>query len=771
MKIIKYFFLIVLIVNFPMANAKDGVKKEIIVQFHWKHQFEFAGFYMAKKNGYYHDLNLNVNFKQWDSNVNIIDDVLSGKTNFAITRASSLIDISNNKQIIYLASIFQSSPLIILADKSSNIKSIKEFKNKKIMIAKNHLHDPSLSSMLSANGIKFEDLEFVEHSFNPKNLLDKKADLMVAYVSNEPFTLKELKGESVIFNPKDYGFDFYADLLITSKSYLKKHPQAVRDFKNATIKGFEYAFNNIDESVEYIYQKYNSQNKSKEALRYEAFELKHDLYDELNQIGNIKSEKLERIYDVYKLLGLGKNKIDFSKIIYKDINKDIILNEEEELYLQNKTSINICIDPNWMPFDKIDKKGSYIGIGSNYFDTFSKFLGVKFNVVKSSSWGESLKLAKEKKCDLLSLSLKSQDRFSYLNFTSAYVEVPIVAVTKLNIPFINGIKDLKNKPIGIVQDYALSKVIEKLSTNLNIIKVKSIQEGLRKTKKGELFAFIDTLPTIAYELQSNQLVDLKISGKLYDDIKLHLGVRKDDETLLNIMQKAINKITKKEHQDILSKWIAVKYESYISYKLIWQILFAFAFIITIIILWNRKIAHKNKLLKDARDEIEEKNKKLMLLATTDKLTSIFNRVKLDELLEAEISKFKRFNHDLCICILDIDHFKNVNDTYGHLIGDEVLKDIALILKQSLRKTDYVGRWGGEEFLMIFTGCNYENLQKVISSIREKIKAHVFVNNIKITASFGCSVYNNEDSISSLIKRADDALYKAKQTGRDKIILS
>ena len=184
-----------------------------------------------------------------------------------------------------------------------------DLKNKRIMTSGDLGSDVSLLSMIFSQGVKIEDLLIQTPSFQIKDLLDKKTDLIASYISNEPFSLKELGGDPVVFNPKDYGFDFYSDILTTSKKYLKKEENEVSKFREASLKGWEYAFSNINESVEIIYNKYNPQNKSKQALIFEANELRKLAYHNTNELGKIEAEKLEKIYNIYKLLGLAKNNI------------------------------------------------------------------------------------------------------------------------------------------------------------------------------------------------------------------------------------------------------------------------------------------------------------------------------------------------------------------------------------------------------------------------------------------------------------------------------
>lgn len=155
------------------------------------------------------------------------------------------------------------------------------------------------------------------------------------------------------------------------------------------------------------------------------------------------------------------------------------------------------------------------------------------------------------------------------------------------------------------------------------------------------------------------------------------------------------------------------------------------------------------------------------LSQTDTLTSIANRRKLDDLLELKIQEASR-GLLLSIIIIDIDLFKKTNDTYGHDTGDIILQEFAHILKNSIRQTDSVGRWGGEEFLLILPMTNNAGALEVAHALREKIESFRFILDIRITASLGLATYQNNDSERTLLKRADDALYRAKHLGRNRI---
>ncbi|MCL4457847.1 MAG: diguanylate cyclase [Nitrospirae bacterium] len=168
-----------------------------------------------------------------------------------------------------------------------------------------------------------------------------------------------------------------------------------------------------------------------------------------------------------------------------------------------------------------------------------------------------------------------------------------------------------------------------------------------------------------------------------------------------------------------------------------------------------------KRVSDARHKIEK-------MATTDGLTGIFNRRHLMIRFEEEFKRAKRLKNDLSCIILDIDHFKSINDSYGHLVGDKVLRDIANHIARSIRTYDILGRYGGEEFLIILPETDFEEAKNLAERIRIAIKEKP-IWNIEVTVSLGIASKSDKDeSEDDIIKRADDGLYKAKNSGRDRV---
>lgn len=162
-------------------------------------------------------------------------------------------------------------------------------------------------------------------------------------------------------------------------------------------------------------------------------------------------------------------------------------------------------------------------------------------------------------------------------------------------------------------------------------------------------------------------------------------------------------------------------------------------------------------------------KRIEELSITDTLTGIYNRLKLDELCDYEIQQSYRYKTPMSLLIIDIDHFKNINDTYGHQVGDKVLQEVTQLISKNIRATDSLGRWGGEEFLMLLPKTDYDYALNFAQKIRKLIDDSVFNSVEHLTISIGVTEFQTGDNEKTLLERADKALYEAKNSGRNKVV--
>lgn len=183
---------------------------------------------------------------------------------------------------------------------------------------------------------------------------------------------------------------------------------------------------------------------------------------------------------------------------------------------------------------------------------------------------------------------------------------------------------------------------------------------------------------------------------------------------------------------------------------------------------EKRLRKKAEELEKRNRELQDKIAQIEHISNTDPLTRIANRKKFEEELSREKSRADRYHHPLSLAIFDIDHFKQVNDTYGHKTGDGVLQNLTAFVAAHIRDIDVFARWGGEEFVLIFPDIPLEGALSGANKLRQLISEREMVPGLKVTCSFGVTEYQSGDSIEQLFGRIDNALYRAKNAGRNRV---
>jgi polar amino acid transport system substrate-binding protein len=432
---------------------------------------------------------------------------------------------------------------------------------------------------------------------------------------------------------------------------------------------------------------------------------------------------------------------------------EIQFTEAEKQFLQVKKSLSMCVGPSFMPYEDI-ADGKHVGMIAEYMSIISNNIGIPFVLVVTQNWDETMQNARSRKCDIISFIMDTPDRRQFLNFSTHYIGEPLVIATLNDKPFVVDIGDIRDMKLGIVRGYAFVEILKNQIPGINIVEVNSIVDGLSELESGELYAYLDGLNVIGYNIQKLGSQNLKINGTLKNVIEVSIGSRNDIPIINDILNKGINTITELQRKNIENSWIKVKYEHRFDYTLIIQVS------IVVILIFGFMIYHQNVLRKH--------NRLLEALSETDKLTNINNRLKLDRFLQYNVDLFVRYHEIFSIILIDIDHFKKFNDTFGHLIGDKVLAHVASLLKENCRKLDMIGRWGGEEFLMICPKTNLEKIGVLAEKLRSTVEKSRLQNVEGVTISLGIAQITVSDNFNTIIGRADKALFLAKQNGRNRI---
>jgi len=734
-------------------------REKISVQLQWADQFQFAGYYVAKEMGYYDEAGLDVTIKKFDPKKLAVDEVMKGHVEYGIGRSSLIVDRMKGKDIVALAAIFQSSPFILLSKKSADIKTPRDLVGKRVMMTEDYQDTVSIRAMLNSQGIGIDKLKFIEHSYNPLDIANGKTDVMACYISNEPYVLKEKGIETNAINPEAYGFDFYSDILFTSGTEVRRHPKRVRAFVDATLKGWEYAFAHIPETVNLIKEKYNGQNKSHDSLVYEGEVLKELAYRGNQPLGAMTLEKFRRISDIYRVMGLSYDDERLEGFLYEDSAKQVIpLSVDERSFLHTNT-IRYTSTLIWPPFNfsTKDDPEKLQGIAADFWKLIVENTGMHTSFTPSSTWGEVLNFIKTKKADITLGTAISNDKEPYAIFSKPYASFPNVIVTNKTIDFIPGLTALEGKRVAVGEGYSIANMIATHYPKITIVGVDDTREGLKLLSENRVDAVIDILPVVAYLINADHYLDLKISGTTEFEFDVRMMIRNDYPELKSIVDKAIDGISIAQRQKIFNRYIAITYEERVDYSWVYRV-GAFAFVIIVFFVYRQFVMGRY-------------NKKLLQMATTDPLTGLTNRIGLDEKLKACYQFYERERRPFAVMILDLDHFKRINDTYGHLTGDKILRKVAEVLRENVRDLDSVGRWGGEEFMIICPITDSTGAYTVAEKIQNALEAAEFVQDISVTCSFGISECSEGDRIENIVGRADRALYKAKEDGRDRICMN
>jgi polar amino acid transport system substrate-binding protein len=756
-------FLIILFISSSLFAAE-----KISLQLKWHHQFQFAGYYAALEKGFFRDEGLDVELKDRDIVKNNVEQVLQGESQYGIADSVLFLYQAQKSPIVIIAPIFQHSPNILLTLKSSSIDSPYKLIGRRVAFYPNDADGLPILAMMHETGVLKKGFNRVNADFDFKAFINKEVDAHHGYITNEPYALLQKGIETNIINPQHFGVDLYGDTLFTSQNELLNHPKRVAAMKRATIRGWEYALSHQEEIIRLIQTKYAPQ-KSLDQLRYEAKGIESVISATTIPIGTLDYGRLEYTQNLLKRHGLINSNIPLDKYIYKDaLNNQLNLTPQEITWLKQHPVIHTAIDTSWAPFEYLDAKGEYKGLAADYLSLISQRLGIRFEPYTKGVWKDAVSLMERHQLDMFPCAVKTPEREMYATFTPPYLNFRMVIVTDENVGYLNDISELKNKTVAVARGYVSEEILKKHYPYINRYAVNTIAEGLEAVATGKAFAFIDNTAAITYAIKKEGYANLKISGEIPHNSELAIGIRNDWPIFAKIMEKAILSITPEERENIYNRHIRIEYTQQMSWERMLKILAPLGVIVALLLYYTRKLSLMNTALRNAVDSLHATQHELQILSSTDPLTTLANRYRLDEALKQAIRGAARYNRPLSIIIVDLDFFKVVNDTYGHQTGDAVLKSVAAVFRSNCRESDIIGRWGGEEFLIICPETEPDEAVLLAEKLRSTLESKVIFDDYTQTASFGVCGYTKDDTPERLIIHADEALYTSKSQGRNRV---
>jgi len=869
----------------PLLAELAQPVEQVSLQLKWLHSFQFAGYYAAKEKGFYAEENLDVTIRERISGINNIEQVLKDESQYGVADTGLLEQRLVGKPVVVLASIFQHSPLVYLTLKNSGIVSPYELKGKRVM--EDPYDNAPLLTMLYEAGVSTGEFTHLGNSFNPDDLIKGKTDAMVGYLTDQIDYFKKKGVEINIINPRNYGVDFLSDNLFTTEQEISRHPDRVRRFLRASLKGWDYALKHQDELIGIILSKYNPNNRlSADHLRFEAQETVKMILPETVPIGHSDIKRFQRIADTYRQLGLITSTDHLNGFVYGQANSGLVnFTPEEQAWLQAHPVIRVGVDRDFAPYEWIDAKGNYVGLSAEYIALIEQRLGVKLEVIKDKPWAEILKMAQQGKLDMLSNANKTPERQQYLIFTEPYLQTPAIIISDNSSGFISSLNRLNGKQVTLEKGYFMQELLMRDHPEIKLVLAENIHDALAMVSSDKVDAYIGDAASAHYAIKKGGMLNLSFSGDTNYKNYHSMAATKANPELASLLAKSLASIPQSEKDAIQNRWMSLKYEPGVKTETVLFYSAAALLLLAFIVSWNmrlrREISRRKQieeeqrmaasvfentqegiLITDAkrniidmnpafssitgysRDEVlgkkpsllksglhdtnfyenmwqtidrqgywrgevwnrrkggeifaewltisavadqqgkithyigtssditqlKAQERKLELMAHYDPLTGVPNRILFADHMHLAFAQTKRDNCLMAVGYLDLDGFKPVNDRLGHEAGDQLLIEIALRIKNSLREGDTIARLGGDEFVFLLLGLHkVEDCEATLHRLLEVIRRPVILKNqtVSVSASIGISIFPEDNTDpDTLLRHADQAMYQAKQEGKN-----
>jgi PAS domain S-box-containing protein len=282
------------------------------VQLKWLHHFQFAGYYAALEKGFYREAGLDVTLVEGGPEVEVERAVAEGRADFGVGTSAVLLHRAQGRDLVVLGQVFQHSAATLLTPRRTGIRSVADMAGRKMMYSS---QDGDMLALLRKNGLDEDWIVKVPHHGDPRDLIDGKAEVLIAYSFNEPFILEQAGEAYLTFSPLAHGFDFYGDNFFTTRKLVEGRPAFVKAFRAATLRGWEYALGHKFEIADLILAKY-SREKSREWLRFEANQMENLIQPQLVELGYQSPSRWQHISDVFVGLGMLPAGFDPTPVIY-----------------------------------------------------------------------------------------------------------------------------------------------------------------------------------------------------------------------------------------------------------------------------------------------------------------------------------------------------------------------------------------------------------------------------------------------------------------------
>ena len=656
------------------AQASERVS----VQLRWLPQFQFAGYYMAQKLGYYRQAGLDVELRAGGpGTLQAIDAVVSGRADFGVTNSGLAAAYMDGKPVVAVAAILQQSPSVWLVRSNLAHLGLAVLARKRVMFLAGAGESVELLAPFAQAGIRPEAINRVPSSYSIESFIRGEADLFSAYLTNEPFELQRRGLDYSVINPNELGTPFYGELLFTSRAFAAAHPSTVARFRDATLKGWQAAFDDIPGTARWLQQHYTP-GRDLAHLVFEGEQLRALSGYQSIEVGHMSPTRWRMIAARQRELGFGQRPLKTDEFLFgMGVDRQLVWPDPVRLTL--------------------------VGLAVAMFLTVLHLL----------RGNQQLTLESEAASRRDQLRRAEELRFQFLTDVA---------------PFPLLIYQLSDGTVVYANERALGWRATDAETDRRLV-----QQWLPPLGPG--------MPAM----------DRVRDGRLLRDLEIELpGTRAAPSRWCLVTVRAI------------------EYEGQAC---------GFA---TFSDISSRKNAELElAMLSEQRGrilaEVELLQLRMREASLRDALTGLYNRGYYDTTVDRELALSYREDRPMALLVIDADHFKTINDRYGHAGGDEVLRKLGALLLSTVRSSDMACRYGGEEFVIVLHHADAVAAMAFAEKLRQRvaeIDTHCDAGIVKFTVSIGVAVAQaTGESAQDLFKRADMAAYQAKQQGRNRVAMA
>jgi diguanylate cyclase (GGDEF)-like protein/PAS domain S-box-containing protein len=763
-----------------LAGTPGRAEESIVLQLKWLHAYQFAGYYVAREKGFYREAGLDVDIREGWPGIDFVEEVVSGRAQYGTGSSGLILDRNQGKPVVALAVILQQSPDILMAAGRSGITTPRRLAHKRVMT---NYSTPAIAAMLLKEAGSLDKFEILDQTDDLQGLIDGNLDAVAGYLTDQPFFFLERRFPIIVIRPVHYGVDFYGDNLFTSEDELHAHPERVKAFRHASLKGWRYAMDHPDETVAMVRQ-YGS-TRTVEHLLFEYRAMRELMLPALIDIGHMNPRRWRDIADTYVRLGQLSPAYSLQGFLY---------------------------DPN--PAISLDRFKRYAALA--LFAVFAAAIAIiallRFNRRLQREIRErknaELRLRKSEQClqeqeaYLRAVFDNEPECIKLLDREGRLLDMNPAGLAMLGADSLEAVRGRKvscmvgtaDKPLfedmieAVFRGESRRLVFEAVGLTGVRRHLETHSVPLWDSDRRAVRALLGVTRDVSERLHTEE--KLRLSAAVVESTREGVLITDADSHIMAI-NRAFTEITGYQEQEVIGRkpsFLASGRHGRDFYQAMWSSIRTAG-------CWQGELWNRRKdgelfpewltinVVKDADgriinyvgvfsdiSQLKRSQNQLEYLAHHDPLTGLPNRLLLNAWLEHALLRAERNQSLGAILFLDLDRFKHINDSLGHSVGDELLIQVANRFRQAVRRDDAVARLGGDEFTVLLENIREGEdaallAEKLINALIEpfSVEGQQFF----IGVSIGISIFPQDgNTVEQLLRNADAAMYRAKEEGRN-----